>query len=61
MMVFNGQVQEISFIYYIIDILIATMDGLEVILIGCLVLLLRTRKMCQKFGEETNDLKMFVN
>ena len=36
MMGFNGQDQEISFICYIIDILIATTDGLEVILIGCL-------------------------
>ena len=57
MMVFSGQDQEISFIYYIIDILIATMDGLEVILIGCLVLLLQTRKKYQKFGEGTNKLK----
>ena len=61
MMDFSGQAQEISFIYYIIDILIATMDGLEVILIGCLVLLLQTRKKYQSFGEGTNKLKTDIS
>ena len=58
MMDFNGLGPVISSICCIIDISIVTMDGLEVILIGCLVLLLPIRKKYRKVGEEmTNDSK----